>query len=224
MTEITRFDQGMDGYMEPEEFGRWMPADDVGAEINRLNNEIAALRAALEQPLVEPEMHEAMCPALTGCKCNCPTSPAFVDKAWAQFCGGVGRGPGAPYPGMIEAFEAHYGQSFTDRDWRNESSIWAAAWKAVKAHQPPQPQQPAVEHAGKVFHAKFNIGEHVWLMKNNKPIEVVISAIEVFYVNTNQDRITYNAKDVVNSVSWLDHTKLQETLLFRSKVELLEAL
>ncbi len=103
---------------------------------------IDTLRAALEQPLVEPEMHEAMCPALTGCKCNCPTSPAFVDKAWAQFCGGVGRGPGAPYPGMIEAFEAHYGQSFTDRDWRNESSIWAAAWKAVKAHQPPQPQQP----------------------------------------------------------------------------------
>lgn len=85
-------------------------------------------------------------------------------------------------------------------------------------------EQPGVEHAGKVFHAKFNIGEHVWLMKNNKPIEVVISAIEVFYVNTNQDRITYNAKDVVNSVSWLDHTKLQETLLFRSKVELLEAL
>ena len=85
-------------------------------------------------------------------------------------------------------------------------------------------EQPEVEHAGKVFHAKFNIGEHVWLIKNNKPIEVVISAIEVFYVNTNQDRITYNAKDVVNSVSWLDHTKLQETLLFRSKVELLEAL
>ena len=103
---------------------------------------VTSLRAALEQPGVEPEMHEAMCPALTGCKCNCPTSPAFVDRAWAQFCGGVGRGPGAPYPGMIEAFEAYYGQSFTDSDWRNESSIWAAAWKAVKAHQPPQPQQP----------------------------------------------------------------------------------
>jgi len=29
---------------------------------------------------------------------------------------------------MIEAFEAHYGQTFTDKDWRNETSIWAAAW------------------------------------------------------------------------------------------------
>ena len=27
-----------------------------------------------------------------------------------------------------EAFEAHYGQSFTDKDWRNEASTWAAAW------------------------------------------------------------------------------------------------
>ena len=98
---------------------------------------VDTLRTALDAPVEEPEMHEAMCPALTGCKCNCPTSPAFVDRAWAQFCGGVGRGPGAPYPGMIEAFEAYYGQSFTDSDWRNESSIWAAAWKAVKAHQPP---------------------------------------------------------------------------------------
>jgi len=34
----------------------------------------------------------------------------------------------APYPGMIEAFEAHYGQSFTDKDWSNEASTWAAAW------------------------------------------------------------------------------------------------
>ena len=61
-------------------------------------------------------------------------------------------------------------------------------------------------------------------MKDSKPTEVVISAIEVFFVNTNQDRITYNAKNVTNSVSWLDHTKLQETLLFRSKVELMESL
>lgn len=43
-----------------------------------------ALREALAEPAAEPEMHEAMCSALTGGKCNCPTSPAFVDKAWAQ--------------------------------------------------------------------------------------------------------------------------------------------
>lgn len=55
-------------------------------------------------------------------------STKTVDGAWSQFCGGIGRGPDAPYPGMIEAFEAHYGQSFTDKDWRNETGVWAAAW------------------------------------------------------------------------------------------------
>lgn len=79
-------------------------------------------------------MHEAKCPALTGGKCNCPTSPVSIDNDWSQFCGGIGRGPDAPYPGMIEAFEAHYAQSFADRDWRNETGVWAAAWKAAKAH------------------------------------------------------------------------------------------
>lgn len=74
------------------------------------------------------EVHDALCPALTGGTCTCSTCPATVDKAWSKFCGGIGRGPDAPYPGMIEAFEAHYGQSFTDKDWRNETGIWAAAW------------------------------------------------------------------------------------------------
>jgi hypothetical protein len=77
---------------------------------------------------------------------------------------------------------------------------------------------------GKLFHAKFNVGDHVWYMKDNKPTEVVVSAIEVFFVNTDQDRITYNAKNVTNSVSWLDHTNLREEWLFRSKAELLESL
>lgn len=29
-----------------------------------------------------------------------------------------------PYPGMSEAFEVHYGQSFVDPDWRNDTSIF----------------------------------------------------------------------------------------------------
>jgi len=51
-----------------------------------------------------------------------------------------------PYPGMREAFEIHYGQSFVDRDWRRESSVWAAAWKAAKAHdtKEQQTQEPVV--------------------------------------------------------------------------------
>lgn len=55
-------------------------------------------------------------------------APTTTDKAWSQFCGGIGRGPNAPYPGMIEAFETHYSQSFVDKDWRNETGVWAAAW------------------------------------------------------------------------------------------------
>ena len=56
-----------------------------------------------------------------------------VDKAWAQFCAGIGDGASAPYPGMIAAFERYYTQSFADKDWRNEASVWAAAWKKAKA-------------------------------------------------------------------------------------------
>ncbi len=71
---------------------------------------------------------------------------------------------------------------------------------------------------------KFNLDEHAWFMKNNKPIEVIISCIEVFEVGTNQSRITYNAKNIINSVSWLDHTKLNEDILFKSKNDLMRSL
>jgi hypothetical protein len=105
-----------------------------------LHHAAKALREALAQPAAQPEMHDALCPALTGGRCNCSESPANIDKAWAQFCGGIGRGPKAPYPGMIEAFESHYNQSFTDKDWRSETSVWAAAWKAAKLTAQPAAQ------------------------------------------------------------------------------------
>ena len=57
-----------------------------------------------------------------------------VRKAWARFRNELHRSPDAPYPGMSEAFEQHFSQSFTDREWRAESSTWAAAWKAAKRH------------------------------------------------------------------------------------------
>jgi hypothetical protein len=93
---------------------------------------------------------------------------------------------------------------------------------AITAIKQALAAQPAPE--GKQFQARFNIEDRVWYMRNNKPTEVVISAIEIFYVNTNQDRITYNAKNVDHSVSWLDHTNLQESWLFKSKTEILESL
>ena len=91
----------------------------------------------------QSEMHEAMCPALTGGRCTCERNDPAVDKAWARFCGGIGDGPDAPYPGMISAFERYYSQSFTDKDWRNEASVWAAAWKQALLTAAAPTTQPA---------------------------------------------------------------------------------
>ena len=74
------------------------------------------------------------------------------------------------------------------------------------------------------FETEFNLEDHVWYMKGNKPIEVVISAIHVFYVDTNQDQIKYSAKDAINPVSWIDHQNLFEGKLFKSKDDLLSSL
>ena len=57
-----------------------------------------------------------------------------IRKAWARFSNELHRSPDAPYPGMSEAFEQHFSQSWTDKDWRNETRTWAAAWKAAKNH------------------------------------------------------------------------------------------
>ena len=64
-------------------------------------------------------------------------------KAWVRFSNAVVSGDDAPYPGMSEAFEQHFSQSFTDREWRAESGTWAAAWKAAKRHgAQPAPSVP----------------------------------------------------------------------------------
>lgn len=74
------------------------------------------------------------------------------------------------------------------------------------------------------FKTEFNLKEHAWYMKNNKPVEVIISAINIFEVGTNQSLIKYNGKNVTDSVSWLDHQNLFERMLFKSKGELLKSL
>lgn len=71
---------------------------------------------------------------------------------------------------------------------------------------------------------KFNLMQKVWFMKNNQPIEVEISCVKTFNTGSNQDRITYNAKDIVGSVSWLDHEHLHEYMLFESKNKLMLSL
>lgn len=88
-----------------------------------------------------------------------------VRKSWARFSNELHRSPDAPYPGMSEAFEQHFSQSFTDREWRAESATWAAAWKAAKRHgAQPAPSTPEVTDAMAIaFHCALtdvSIGEH----------------------------------------------------------------
>lgn len=71
-----------------------------------------------------------------------------VDRAWARFCGAFGDGPDAPYPGMIAAFEIHYGQSFRDKEWRTEAACWAAAWSKATARAEAALVEPDSLHAG----------------------------------------------------------------------------
>ena len=74
------------------------------------------------------------------------------------------------------------------------------------------------------FKTKFDLEEHAWYIKDNRPTEVVISAIEIFFVGTNQNRIKYSAKNIANSISWLDHQNLFEANLFKSKKALFDSL
>ena len=67
-----------------------------------------------------------------------------VRKAWARFKNELHRSPDAPYPGMSEAFEQHFSQSFADREWWAESATWAAAWKAAKRHEAQGQPAPSV--------------------------------------------------------------------------------
>lgn len=87
-----------------------------------------------------------------------------VDRAWARFCGAFGDGPDAPYPGMIAAFETHYGQSFRDKEWRTEAACWAAAWSKATARAEAalaEPQPDALRHTGHSVPAKFRRGDLV---------------------------------------------------------------
>ena len=59
-----------------------------------------------------------------------------------------------------------------------------------------------------IKYTKFDINESAWIMKDNKPLEILISAIYIFECGTDQNHIKYNARDVENSASWLDHQNL----------------
>lgn len=49
-----------------------------------------------------------------------------------------------PLPGMISAFEQQFGQTWTDREWRQEASIWSAAWRAALAAPTTGKREPVM--------------------------------------------------------------------------------
>ena len=98
---------------------------------------------------------EAMQAAITAAEAQRPTDySSTVDRAWARFCGAFGDGPDAPYPGMIAAFETHYGQSFRDKEWRTEAACWAAAWSKATARAEAALVEPDSLHAGEPVEAR----------------------------------------------------------------------
>ncbi|WP_019573301.1 hypothetical protein [Curvibacter lanceolatus] len=138
------------------ELGGAGPDENITAFTERViceRDELRAQAVALSKPSTQPEMHAPKCPALDGGECICTRSDRHdpgVDNAWARFCATVGDGPDAPYPGMITSFERYYSQSFADKDWRKEASVWAAAWKAAMLYAPQPLTRPAVPEGWKL--------------------------------------------------------------------------
>ena len=123
----------------------------------RLAEENDALRAKVEQMERQELGYRERCTpsspaggsnrfplyALPGAQPAPSVQDASVRKAWARFSHELHRSPDAPYPGMADAFEQHFSQSFIDREWRAEAATWAAAWKAAKRHcAQPAPSVP----------------------------------------------------------------------------------
>ena len=71
---------------------------------------------------------------------------------------------------------------------------------------------------------KYNLGDSLWFMQNNKPIQGTVKAIYTFNVSTNQDCIKYNLSDWDNPRTWLDHPDIDENRLYSTKEELLDSL
>lgn len=108
----------------------------VNARLLRLLKEYADSSSHLQETMGLAESARAALAAAEAQLAE-PVNERVIDRTWARFCGAFGDGPDAPYPGMIEAFETHYGQSFRDKDWRTEAACWAAAWhKAVLVANP----------------------------------------------------------------------------------------
>lgn len=131
-------------------YARPVPAEPVNA---RLLDALKLAECVYRKNVVnegEPSsVLEAMQAAITAAEAQRQTDySSTVDRAWARSCGAFGDGPDAPYPGMIAAFETHYGQSFRDKEWRTEAACWAAAWSKATARAEASLAEPQPDADG----------------------------------------------------------------------------
>lgn len=122
----------------------------VNARLLRLLKEYADSSSHLQETMGLAESARAALAAAEAQLAE-PVNERVIDRTWARFCGAFGDGPDAPYPGMIEAFETHYGQSFRDKDWRTEAACWAAAWHKAVLVANPQAEPVPVEAIGRLL-------------------------------------------------------------------------
>jgi hypothetical protein len=61
-----------------------------------------------------------------------------------------------PLPGMISSFEAQMGVLWTDAEWKQETSLWAMAWRAALSTTAPQP--PAASPPEPKTHSGDSVG------------------------------------------------------------------
>lgn len=80
-----------------------------------------------------------------------------------------------------------------------------------------------------VFETKFNCGDMVWFMFNNKPYEVKISRIYIQY-NPNPNDFQYNHLKIQYRIKFIHSTNCEadqwfdESTFFKTKKELIESL
>jgi hypothetical protein len=74
-----------------------------------------------------------------------------------------------------------------------------------------------------IFTTKFDVCNRAWFMKNNRPTEMIISAIQTF-ISEKETLVKYNGWDVLDRKTWIDHHDIQENILYPSKEDLIKSL
>lgn len=75
-----------------------------------------------------------------------------------------------------------------------------------------------------IIKAKYNIGDEVWFMYENKPIQIQIGRIEVYYGY----KLNKNGEEAIEKrvvyIDWYGEHRISESKLFPTKEELIKSL